>query len=143
MIKMHCDRCGKEIEGTTYYTVRIYGNDINPKSDYSVATATAIQNSNTNLMALFNAEKQYCKQCRDEIETFISCGKDTNPKIEQALDLAWQSAQIDGGHHKMWVIDQMVRVLCGSEEEQEKWVGEYIGPDEDGDCYSWDCGIAP
>lgn len=72
MIKMCCDRCGEEIKGTTYYTVRIYANDINPKDDYSVTTATAIQNSSANLMALWNAEKQYCKQCRDVIETFIN-----------------------------------------------------------------------
>lgn len=72
MIKMHCDRCGKEIEGTTYYTIRIYGNDTNPKNDYSVTTATAIQNSHTNLMALFNAEKQYCEHCKNEIENFIN-----------------------------------------------------------------------
>ncbi|MBO5828807.1 MAG: hypothetical protein J6R59_10220 [Paludibacteraceae bacterium] len=71
MIKMHCDRCGEEIKGTTYYTIRIYGNDINPKNDYSVTTATAIQNSNTNLMALFNAEKQYCEDCKEDIEYYI------------------------------------------------------------------------
>ncbi len=74
MIKMCCDRCGKDIEGTTYYTVRIYGNDIYPKEDYSVTTATAVQNSHTNLMALFNREKQYCRACKDEIEKFIEVG---------------------------------------------------------------------
>lgn len=58
-------------------------------------------------------------------------------RIEDALDLAWQYGQIDGGHHKMWVIDQMVRVLLG--DEYEKWVQEYEGDDE----YEWDVGIAP
>jgi hypothetical protein len=58
-------------------------------------------------------------------------------RIEDALDLAWQYGQIDGGHHKMWVIDQMVRVLLG--DEYEKWVKEY----EDDDEYEWDVGIAP
>ena len=43
-------------------------------------------------------------------------------RIEKALELAWNYAQIDGEYHKMWVIDQMVRALCGSEEEYEKWV---------------------
>ena len=64
-------------------------------------------------------------------------------RIEAALELAWKYGQIDGSHHKMWVIDQMVRALCGKEEEYEKWVGEYTEPLEDGDRDEWDCGIAP
>lgn len=72
MIRMHCDRCGKEIEGTSYYTVSIYANDINPKNDYTCIAATYTQNSNTNFIALFNANPQYCKKCRDEIEAFIN-----------------------------------------------------------------------
>lgn len=66
-----------------------------------------------------------------------------NERIKKALDIAWDYAQCDGSHHKMWVIDQMVRALCGSEEEYEKWVGEYTKPLEDGDYYPWDIGIAP
>lgn len=30
-------------------------------------------------------------------------------KIEKALKIAWEFGQIDGSHHKTWVIDQMVR----------------------------------
>ena len=48
--------------------------------------------------------------------------------IEKALDIAWQYGQIDGNHHKMWVIDQMVRVLCGSNEEYGKWIAAYEAP---------------
>ena len=33
--------------------------------------------------------------------------------INQALKIAYQNGQSDGGHHKMWVIDQMVRALTG------------------------------
>ena len=58
--------------------------------------------------------------------------------IGLVLDLAWRYGQIDGAHHKMWVIDQMVRALCGSEEEYKKWVSKYTDDD-----YDWDCGIAP
>ena len=65
-------------------------------------------------------------------------------KIEKALEVAWNYGQVDGSHHKMWVIDQMVRALCGSEEEYHKWLEKYKEPtpsDEDG--YEWDEGIAP
>lgn len=64
-------------------------------------------------------------------------------KVTKALDIAWQYGQIDGVHHKMWVIDQMVRALCGSEEEYKKWVDKYEEPLEDGDYYSWDEGVNP
>ena len=66
-----------------------------------------------------------------------------NKRIEKALDIAWTYGQTDGDHHKMWVIDQMVRALCGSEEKYKKWVNEYTEPLEDGDYYKWDCGINP
>ena len=45
-------------------------------------------------------------------------------RIKEALNLAWQYGQIDGSHHKMWVIDQMVRVLCEDEEEYRKWLNQ-------------------
>ena len=71
MVKIHCDRCGEEIKGTTYYTISIYADDINPKPAETVAYATAVQNVATNTLAMFNARPQYCKKCRDEIENFI------------------------------------------------------------------------
>ena len=71
MIKMICDRCRKEIEGTTYYTIRIHADDINSKQDGTIALATALQNLETNTSVLFNAKKQYCKKCKEDIEAFI------------------------------------------------------------------------
>jgi alpha/beta superfamily hydrolase len=74
-------------------------------------------------------------------------------KINVALDRA---SNIDGGHHKQWIIDQMVRALTGDGYEQ--WVIDYEscgqeecarhhnGSDRSDDCedgYGWDEGIAP
>lgn len=64
-------------------------------------------------------------------------------RIKKALDLAWQYGQIDGDHHKTWVIDQMVRVLCGSQEKYVKWVEAYETPLGAEEYYEWDTGIAP
>lgn len=64
-------------------------------------------------------------------------------KIKNALRIAWRYGQIDGSHHKMWVIDQMVRNLLGNEEEYRDWVEAYTTPLDDGDYYEWDIGIAP
>ena len=47
-------------------------------------------------------EKQYVN-----IDLLIELQK----KITKAVGVAEQYAQIDGGHHKMWVIDQMLREL--------------------------------
>jgi hypothetical protein len=38
---------------------------------------------------------------------------DEDPRISQALKIAYEFGTTDGDHHKMWVIDQMVRVLTG------------------------------
>lgn len=63
--------------------------------------------------------------------------------IQKALDIAWQYGQIGGDHHKMWVIDQMVRALCGSEEKYKNWVKAYEFPLTEGEYYVWDTGIIP
>ena len=46
-------------------------------------------------------------------------------KIEKAIKIAWQYAQYDGSHHKMWVIDQMVRVLLG-ETEYKNFIDDFV-----------------
>ena len=57
-------------------------------------------------------------------------------RISAAIAVADRYGQIDGAHHKAWVIDQMVRELLGA--GYEEWVLEYEGED-----YDWDEGIAP
>jgi hypothetical protein len=64
-------------------------------------------------------------------------------RIALALECAQNYGQIDGDHHKMWVIDQMVRVLNGSNEQYEQWVKEANDGDDGPDTYSWDTGVAP
>lgn len=39
--------------------------------------------------------------------------QDIEYRVGKALDYAVMYGGIDGGHHKAWVIDQMVRALCG------------------------------
>lgn len=79
--------------------------------------------------------------------------KQTN--VEAALKVASDFAYIDGDHHKMWVIDQMVRCLTGCPLEMRS-AKDYKGrPYEyetfgESDAYrafigdgNWDTGIAP
>ena len=66
-------------------------------------------------------------------------------RIDKALELAWQYGQIDGSHHRVWAIDQMVRALIGNEEDYKKWVEAYEAPlsENEDDRYEWDTGIIP
>ena len=67
--------------------------------------------------------------------------REDSMKIHEAIELAFGYGGIDGAHHKMWVIDQMVRILAGSR------YGEYVVSaclDEHGnEVYEWDTGIEP
>ena len=61
--------------------------------------------------------------------------------IADALEIAYKYGQIDGAHHKLWVIDQMVRSLTGK--NYPKWVKQACAGEEGPDTYEWDVGIAP
>lgn len=74
----------------------------------------------------------------------------SNDRIKQALDMITRFGGIDGDHHKSWVLDQIVRILCGTAEAYQAWVRNYEGDrvydaeeDEEIPEYEWDTGIAP
>lgn len=80
---------------------------------------------------------------RDEIMDLVY----PRDPVSKALSVAYNYSQIDGAHHKAWVIDQMVRALTG--DRYEKWVkrfctetGDLNEPGEE-NFYEWDEGIAP
>ena len=62
-------------------------------------------------------------------------------RIQQAVSIIGQYGGIDGGHHKQWILDQVVRVLVGGA------YSEWVRNQESGECgpdtYEWDEGIAP
>ena len=86
-------------------------------------------------------------------------------RIKKALDFAMRYGGIDGGHHKMWVIDQMIRALCdcpmvtkkakdfrneaysykgqGESKEYLKFVEDAKDGEDGPETYSWEVGIAP
>ena len=57
--------------------------------------------------------------------------------IDKVRNIAYEYGQIDGAHHKTWVIDQIIRELLGT--EYDNFIKEY---EEDGE-YTWDIGIVP
>ncbi len=62
-------------------------------------------------------------------------------RIEAALDLIAEYGSIDGEHHKMWIIDQVVRILTAN--EYEEWVRQVKDGEDGPDTYDWDKGITP
>ena len=65
-------------------------------------------------------------------------GEELMERIEKALGLILNYGGIDGGHHKQWVLNEVVKSLC-TLEEYTAWLAVY---EEDGE-YEWDLGIAP
>ena len=83
------------------------------------------------------------KECERIIREYRAIKeRDDGDCISKALAVAAQYAGIDGGHHKQWVIDQIVRELTGA--GYESWVEAWEhNEDEPDEPYKWDKGIAP
>jgi hypothetical protein len=61
-------------------------------------------------------------------------------RIELALGVLSQDGQVDGDHHKAWVIDQIVRLLAP---DYGTWITRYKDGEDGPDTYGWDEGTAP
>jgi hypothetical protein len=77
-----------------------------------------------------------CEQCyRDNHE------KTRLEAIGSALNIIERYGQIDGSHHKTWVIDQVARILLG--DDYPSWVIDMKAGSDGPDSYGYDEGIAP
>lgn len=64
-----------------------------------------------------------------------------NETIKEIEALIKTYGGFDGGHHKQWLLDQIVRKITGNTYEQ--WVSEWEDGEDGPKSYQWDCGIAP
>ena len=85
--------------------------------------------------------QQDIKNVLAELEQKDKRIKELEEERESVLDLIFEYGQIDGEHHKTWVIDQIVRIL--TKDKYNEWIKNYVYDEETGDTYSWDKGIAP
>ncbi len=67
--------------------------------------------------------------------------KTSEERIDDAIALGFCYGGIDGDHHKMWVIDQMIRVLAG--ERYAALVTEANDGEDGPDTYVWNEGTPP
>lgn len=68
-------------------------------------------------------------------------GDDVEERAARALDVAFTFGQFDGSHHKMWVIDQIARILTG--EKYDEFIIAHNDGEDGPETYEWDDGIAP
>lgn len=62
-------------------------------------------------------------------------------RVDAALNIGFFNAGFDGGHHKQWVIDQMIRAL--TQDGYDEWVRNWENGEDGPKSYEWDTGIAP
>jgi len=63
--------------------------------------------------------------------------------IEEALKMIGRYGGIDGGHHKTWVLDQVVRILTADEASYKAWVAQHCDGEDGPNTYGWDEGCPP
>lgn len=65
-------------------------------------------------------------------------------KLKEVADFLLEYGDVDGAHHKQWVIDQALRLAAG--DSYDRMISLYEDEvDEDGEpfIHEWDKGIAP
>ena len=78
-----CDKCGRKIKDNTYFTVDIYGHDVNPSVDGRTSTNTMVENVNNNLIKIFGQERHYCEKCKEEIKRFCMNNDELNTYLRR------------------------------------------------------------
>lgn len=67
--------------------------------------------------------------------------EDYPESVRSAIAIGISYGNIDGDHHKMWVIDQMLRTLVG--DKYDALIAAHNDGEDGPDTYGWDTGIAP
>lgn len=68
--------------------------------------------------------------------------KHSNRKVQAAIAIVMQFGGIDGGRHKQWVIDQILRHLL-TKKQYAEFVRDFESGLDGPKTYTWDTGCAP
>jgi hypothetical protein len=80
----------------------------------------------------------------EEMKQFIDSSiskEELEERVCKAMSLIYSYGQIDGDHHKRWVIDQVVRQLL--DDDYDRFVAFHNDGEDGPDTYEWGTGIAP
>jgi len=86
------------------------------------------------------------KKGRLKEEHHVSEREKANIKANDCLDLILKYGDINGAHHKQWLLDQLVKTLTRGhiyEDMYEEWVRIFEHGIDGAGTYKWDKGIAP
>lgn len=72
MVKLFCDRCGREIEEGYYYTVNINKTEIRSKSAITELAEAMTSYTRKSPYEELNSHKMYCYKCKDDIERLVN-----------------------------------------------------------------------
>jgi len=110
----------------------------------------AVVDEDGNLIHDNSLNEEVVQCCEDAIEAYLEHegsiygfvpDHDPRSKCADALELLLRYGGIDGGHHKQWCIDQVVRIL--TDENYENFVAWACDGEDGPDTYDWDEGTAP
>ena len=92
-------------------------------------------------------DKNHIKRAEELIAKLEVENAELKGVLQKASDFIFEWGTTDGDHHKLWVLDQTLRILLGDDyaKEVEAWERPTSGRDEDEDdgWYEWETGIAP
>jgi hypothetical protein len=136
------DAASGRIEGSAQATARAEGEQVKkPASAFGLFDYTMLPKINRLLKAYGLRLKQRSNRASwgDQMEITVEQAQNT-PTVN-ALEVIHRYGGIDGGHHKQWVLDQVVRALTG--DRYAAWVANQKAGDDGPNTYEWDEGIAP
>ena len=74
MIKLYCDRCGREIKGDVFNIKIVYAND---RKDKSIITSCI----DDDFQSFFRNERDYCERCTREIREALEASEPDNTDL--------------------------------------------------------------
>lgn len=84
MNKIFCNRCGKELTDD-YYTIDIYGHEVNPSNDGRANVDVTAINIATNILKTIKQERRFCKNCMVDIDRYAVHGNETKYNLEGGI----------------------------------------------------------
>jgi hypothetical protein len=64
-----------------------------------------------------------------------------NNKITEVIELCLDYGALNGSHYKMWIIDQIIRILSG--DKYDALIKSYCKGEDGPNNYSWYTGVKP
>lgn len=137
-----------DYDNGSYLSIREVVEEVLPAYDFEIVggwdglTAKAVKSDVSNDNSTIDKGATKVDEASQDLDMTKYIAENHEENIGEVLELLFSYAQFDGGHHKQWLLDQIVRTL--TKEKYEKFVEDYETDPITGEVYGeWDTGIAP